>query len=174
MVDCENIAATEGTQLAWFDGAALNQLTETAALSLRKRAHLLLHNGPDDQVQRLLIAAQPGTYVRPHQHTQQWEMLVLMQGRLDVLILKADGRLISRHRMSQSTQLLQIPVSVWHSCAVCEPNTVVLEIKPGPYRPNEFAPWSAQEETPEGADLQVWLANARPGETWDRTKCQRT
>ena len=49
-----------GLQL--IDAARFRELTEQAAASPRKRSHLLLHSGPDDLVQRLIISAQPGTY----------------------------------------------------------------------------------------------------------------
>jgi cupin fold WbuC family metalloprotein len=56
-----------------------------AAKNERKRVHLLLHSGHDDQVQRLLIVMQPGTYVRPHHHSLQWEMLILLKGGGELL-----------------------------------------------------------------------------------------
>src|SRR5215813_5004812 len=80
------------------DRSAIDRLAKEANASPRRRAHLLLHSGHDDQVQRLLIALQPGSYVRPHQHSQQWEMLVLHRGRLDVLAFTPDGALAARHR----------------------------------------------------------------------------
>jgi hypothetical protein len=58
----------------------LVRLLDTAAASTRKRAHLLLHADHQDQVQRLLIGLEPATYVRPHVHSEQWEMIVLLRG----------------------------------------------------------------------------------------------
>ena len=58
----------------------LDDLCKAARNSERRRAHLLLHSGHQDQVQRLVIAVEPGTYVRPHKHSEQWEMLVLLSG----------------------------------------------------------------------------------------------
>ena len=66
------------------------------ASSSRRRAHLLLHEGPQDQVQRLMIMLQPGSYVRPHHHSQQWEMLVLQQGCGDVLMFDEVGILLDQ------------------------------------------------------------------------------
>ena len=58
----------------------LVRLLDTAAARTRKRAHLLLHADHQDQVQRLLIGLEPATYVRPHVHSEQWEMIVLLRG----------------------------------------------------------------------------------------------
>jgi hypothetical protein len=62
------------------DATRLSGLTEKAGIAPRRRSHLLLHASPEDQVQRLLIAAQPSAYVQPpHQHSQQWEFLILQR-----------------------------------------------------------------------------------------------
>jgi hypothetical protein len=89
---------------------------------------LLLHEGPADPVQRLEIVLQPHTYVRPHHHSRQWEMLVLQQGRGNLLIFDGDARLMDRIELSPSSSMVQIPIGVWHGFVVLEPNTVVLEI----------------------------------------------
>lgn len=116
-----------------------------AAESERKRAHLLLHSGHDDQVQRLMIAMQPGTYVRPHHHSSQWEMLILLKGGGEVLGFSEDGRLLDRIELSADAPVVQIPMGAWHGFVVREPDTAVMEVKPGPYRPNEFADWAPPE-----------------------------
>jgi cupin fold WbuC family metalloprotein len=103
-----------------------------AAKNDRKRVHLLLHSGHDDQVQRLLIVMQPGTYLRPHHHSRQWEMLVLLRGRGEVLKFREDGALVGRIELSADAPVVEIPVGAWHGFVVREPDTAVLEVKPGP------------------------------------------
>ena len=46
------------------------------------------------------------------------------------------------------------------------PETLVLEIKPGPYRPNEFAPWAPEEGEPTSGAFVHWAADARVGSKW--------
>jgi cupin fold WbuC family metalloprotein len=125
----------------------LQNLINQATCSPRGRSHLLLHNGHEDGVQRLLIAAQPGTYVRPHQHSEQWEMLVLIKGCLDVLELNDVGAVLGRRSLDANSPLIEIPQSTWHTCVVRHTDTVILEVKPGPYRPNEFASWAPEESS---------------------------
>jgi cupin fold WbuC family metalloprotein len=108
----------------------------------RKRVHLLLHNGHDDEVQRLIIVMQVGTYVRPHRHPEQWEMLVLLQRRGDLLRFDANGQIASRPEISAFAPVAQIPTGTWHGFWVAEPGTAIMEVKPGPYRPSEFAAWA--------------------------------
>jgi cupin fold WbuC family metalloprotein len=141
-------------------------LLEESRASVRRRAHLLLHAGHADPVQRLLIALQPGTYVRPHQHSAQWEMLTLHRGRADVLAFAADGTLRERHALHPSAPVIQIPQGTWHGAVVLEPDTIVMEVKPGPYRPNEFAAWAPEENAPSAAQFVPWVETARAGTRW--------
>ena len=99
-------------------------------------------------MQRLLIVMQPGTYVRPHHHSLQWEMLVLLRGRGELLKFSRDGAIVGRNDMSADAPVVQIPVGAWHGFVVREPDTAILEVKPGPYRPNEFADWALPEGDP--------------------------
>jgi len=145
----------------------LAALLAEAKTSPRLRSHLLLHAGHEDQVQRLLIALQPGSYVRPHQHSRQWEMLVLHRGRLDVLAFDEAGILLARHRLDQLAPVIQIPAGTWHAGIVREPDTIVMEVKPGPFRPNEFADWAPEENTPAAPALVAWLEGAAVGSRWE-------
>ena len=45
-----------------IDGPTIAEMACAAVQAERKRVHLLLHAGHDDQVQRLIVVMQPGTY----------------------------------------------------------------------------------------------------------------
>src|SRR6478609_2831661 len=47
-----------------------------------------------------------------------------------------------------------------------EPPTMVLEVKPGPYRPNEFAAWAPEEGEPASSAFVHWAAGASVGSKW--------
>jgi cupin fold WbuC family metalloprotein len=72
-------------------------------------------------------------------------MLVLLQGRGKLLRFSADGEVVGRSEMSPQAPVVQIPAGVWHGFRVVEPGTAVMEVKPGPYRPSEFAEWAPPE-----------------------------
>jgi cupin fold WbuC family metalloprotein len=127
------------------DRAVITEMTRHAMKSERKRVHLLLHAGHGDQVQRLMIFMQPGTYVRPHHHRLQWEMLILLQGRGALLTFAAEGEIVRRLEMCAETPVAQIPAGTLHGFVVLEPDTVVMELKPGPYQQSEFAAWAPPE-----------------------------
>ena len=144
----------------------LARLLETAAASTRKRSHLLLHADHQDPVQRLLIGLEPESYVRAHVHSEQWEMMVLLRGRFDFLIFNPQAELVQRLAMSVASPVAQIPRGIWHSGVALAPETLVLEVKPGPYRPNEFAPWAPEEGAPASSAFVHWAAGASLGSRW--------
>ncbi len=147
------------------DERQLVELLEQAASANRRRSHLLLHADHQDQVQRLLIALEPDSYVRPHVHSEQWEMLVLLHGRLDVLIFSPEAELVRRLAMSVAAPVVQIPRGTWHG-AVARSASVVMEVEPGPYRANEFAAWAPEEGAATAPALVDWAGSASVGDRW--------
>jgi cupin fold WbuC family metalloprotein len=149
MNEAQNLLSDDGpADIQAVRATDIAELLAKAEASERKRSHLLLHGGHHDQVQRLAIMLERGTYVRPHQHSEQWEMLALLRGRCDVLQFSPQGQLTGRIEMSATCPIVQIPVGTWHGLYVCESGTMMLEVKPGPYRPNEFADWAPPEGDP--------------------------
>lgn len=131
-----------------IDKADIRILLDEAAASPRLRSHRLLHDGPDDATQRLVIAAAKGTYIRPHIHREQWEMLILLSGSGSVLQFSPSGEIEHVFDMRcDATNIVQIPQGMYHGFVVTGDDAVVMEVKQGPYRPNEFASWAPEEES---------------------------
>jgi cupin fold WbuC family metalloprotein len=151
--------------------ADLTALVVAAQHAPRKRKNLNLHPTLADPVQRLLNAFEPGTYVRPHRHSDpgKWEFFAILQGRALVLAFDADGVVQERHELAPTgaVPVIEIAPGTWHTLAALESGTVLLEVKPGPYTPagpQDFAPWAAPEGTPEAVTLERWFQVARVGE----------
>jgi len=139
--------------------AAIAELLGKAEASERKRSHLLLHGGHHEPVQHMVIMLELGTYVRPHYHSEQWEMLAVLRGRCDLLTFSSQGELVGRVEMSAACPVVQIPVGTRHGLYVREKGTMLLEVKPGPYRPNEFVDWAPPEGDPA---VPSYLASLAP------------
>ena len=75
------------------DQQTLDKLCREATASPRRRAHLNLHEDLEEDVQRLLIAMQPDTYIRPHRHPEPYkkETLIILQGRCACMTFHNDG-----------------------------------------------------------------------------------
>lgn len=149
--------------------AQLAEMCAAAARSPRLRTHFNLHDDLGDPVQRVVIALQPGTYIRPHRHGPGiWELFALMSGSCAVLTFDSSDVVTERVVLrTGETMLAQVPDGAWHAIVCLEPNTVALESKPGPYRPTtdkDFAAW-APSEGDAGADSMVrWYETAGPGD----------
>jgi cupin fold WbuC family metalloprotein len=146
--------------------ARLDELVEAARNSPRGRAHLLLHAGHQDPVQRLLISLEPRTYVRAHKHSEQWEMLILLRGKVDILLLSDDAKLSQRFQLSAAAPVIQIPMKRCHSAVSMEPGSVLMEVKPGPFRANEFMDWAPEEGSPLADAFLSWIRKADIGAGW--------
>jgi len=138
-------------------------LTEAASLS-RLRTHELWHADHSDGVQRLILAAHPGTYIAPHCHPEQWEILTLLTGSLALLTFASDGTVTARYLL-QAGDAMQMPAGTLHTLLIQEP-VCLFEVKPGPFRPSSFAPWAPQENSPEVPEYQNWLQQASVGEKY--------
>lgn len=151
-----------------FTAQALAELTDKAKSAPRLRAHLNVHDTLDANVQRLFVAAEPDTYMRPHHHPQahKWEFFILIKGEMDLLIFDESGTLKERLKMSETaTRAVEVPPNTWH-CYVCQqPGTLALEIKEGAYIPateEDFAPWAPAENSSGAAEYLAWMRTAVP------------
>ncbi|MGE0081647.1 MAG: WbuC family cupin fold metalloprotein [Thiohalomonadaceae bacterium] len=154
-----------------LDQRLFDDLAARARAGARGRTNENLHAGPDDPVQRFLNAIEPDSYVRPHRHTAppRWELFTLLAGSAVVLVFDDEGKVLAREEVSARGPLhgLEIPAGIWHGLAARESGTVLLELKPGPYRPavdKDFAPWAPREGDPDAPACARWLIRARPGE----------
>jgi cupin fold WbuC family metalloprotein len=131
--------------------------------SPRKRIIQPIHRTQEAIVQRMLNFMLPGTYLRPHLHPREEasETVQVLRGELGFIIFEEDSSVRELHRLSAgSGGLIDIEPEVWHGLVVLAPDTVILEIKRGPYdlkRDKIFADWAPAEEDPEAASYRESL-----------------
>lgn len=139
------------------DTALINDKARDARQSDRKRDIHIFHTGDQDPLQRMLNAIQPGSYIPPHRHHSppKSESIVLLQGALAYVSFDDDGTPQEAHftmlDVKRGTHGLDIRPGVWHTILALDPDTVIFEVKPGPYDPppdKGFAPWAPPENSP--------------------------
>ncbi len=154
-----------------IDSDLMGTLIVQAKVSPRKRAHFNLHPELNDPVQRLCIAMEPETYVRPHRHAdpESWEVLLILRGSLALNIFDEQGKVLERIVLNARGPVaaLELPVNTWHAPASLETGTVVFEIKRGPYKPiaeQHLASWAPAEGMSEASLFLEWYRNAKVGD----------
>ena len=147
----------------------LESLSQQAQASPRRRANHNLHTTLPDPVQRLAIAMEPDTYVRPHRHPHTWELLFPLSGRFLVLQFDNTGVVTARTLLGGDAMVIETPAGGWHAVRSLESGGVIFEVKHGPYQPIadvDYAPWSPETETSDATRLNDWYAGAQIGERW--------
>lgn len=142
-----------------LNGLDLDELVAGARALPRRRLNRNLHPQGDDPVNRLAIAIEPDSYIRPHRH-DRWELIIILAGTLDLLLWDDIGRLVSRQRLSACNpgdtdgsiaRVVEYPAGSWHSLVCQQSGTVFFEVKSGPYAPSapgDFAAWAPAENEP--------------------------
>jgi len=152
-----------------LDRETARATTTAARASVRLRSNLNLHEHPGDPIQRMLNALQPSTYIRPHRHAAgRFELITAIRGRCGLIVFDGEGALLEAHVLTPGgVWAVELPGGAWHTLVALAPDTLLLEVKPGPYDPatdKEAAPWSPPESAPEAATLvRRWEALFAPG-----------
>lgn len=135
--------------------------------SPRKRMILPFHKSDDARLHRMLNALQPGTYVQPHRHLRapKSEVFVALRGGADCLIFDDEGYIVMAPRIEAGGACFGIDIApgYYHSFIVRAADTLLYEVKEGPYTSNDdkdFAPWAPRENTAEVPRYQAALEDA--------------
>lgn len=120
-----------------IDSKLLDKVSTTAKASERLRMNHNLHDSLDSKAQRLLNALEPGTILPIHRHRHTSETYILLRGKINVMFY--DGAASETERFSLDPQQgnygVHIPQGQWHTLEVLESDSVILEVKDGPYTP---------------------------------------
>ena len=133
--------------------------------SPRRRMLLPIHRAGEDLVQRMINFMQPGTYIQAHQHPRDWatETILVMSGTLGFVTFDEKGKVLTVSRLGVG-DLIDIEARVWHGVLALAPDTVILEIKRGPYDDTDkvFAEWAPAENALEAPAYLSWLLSLFP------------
>lgn len=147
----------------------LSALSAEAQQSPRKRMNHNVHQELTDPIQRLAIAMEPETYIRPHRHTQTWELLTSLRGRFVVLNFDDSGMVIQRAVLGEGESLIETPIGGWHAVLSLDTGAVIFEVKHGPYIPfkeEDFASWAPAADDEKYKALMAWYRHAEVGQRW--------
>lgn len=154
-----------------LDTRLFHDLLRQAKGDSRQRSHYNLHPELSDPVQRLCIGLEPGTYLRPHKHPEihRWELILAISGTVVMLLFDDAGMVTERLELADQGDLRGVELSpdTWHALFPIGEPAVILEVKQGPYvptPPENFAPWSPAEDSPEARSFVAWSRTAGVGD----------
>jgi cupin fold WbuC family metalloprotein len=135
-------------------------LSDQAMASPRARQHLNLHVSFEDPCQRVLNAIGVESYIRPHRHLldRKVECLIAVRGLFGLVTFDDFGEITCVSRFGTEKHWgvrlidvgVELPPGVWHTVLALVPDSVLLEVKSGPFDPGvakELAPWAPAEGT---------------------------
>jgi cupin fold WbuC family metalloprotein len=135
--------------------------------SPRGRIILPLHKDHGESLHRMMNVMQPGTYIRPHRHSNppKAESIVVLRGGLWFITFEDDGRVNRFWKLEPGLGDFGVDMmpGVFHSFIVTDPDTVIFEVKPGPYvkaSDKDFASWAPSEGDAEVEAYQQELMQA--------------
>lgn len=148
-----------------FSSVYLDALAAEAAVSPRRRQHRNIHEEYGDPCQRLFNAIEPESYIRPHRHgaVPRDETMMAVRGVMVLFTFDDEGHVVDMVRFGvcgdeDVAAGVEIPAGCWHTVVALEPGSVLLELKAGPFdpeQPKEMAPWAPEDGSAEaGAYLR--------------------
>lgn len=149
-----------------IDANLINAKADDARQSSRKRDIHIFHTGDQDPLQRMLNAIQPGSYITPHRHhiPPKSESILVLEGALAYVPFDDDGTALESEFAlldpGRGVCGVDIRPTVWHTIFALEPDTVIFEVKSGPYDPSGdegFAAWAPPEGSPEAVKYLMEL-----------------
>lgn len=88
------------------------------------------------------------------------ENVIVLRGAIDFFRFDAGGKVLDRIPLKEGgAGMIDMEPGVWHTFTAVVPDTVILEVKRGPYRADldkVFAPWAPLEGAPEAG---AWMAD---------------
>lgn len=142
--------------ISWISREYLEGAIEVSRSSPRKRVIQPFHRDQSAPLNRMFNAMQPGSYVPPHRHLDppKQEAWIVLRGAVAFFTFDDDGNIEQCVEVRAGGDIFGVDLEpgVYHTLFAIEPDTVVYEVKNGPYAASNdkaFPAWAPAEETPE-------------------------
>jgi cupin fold WbuC family metalloprotein len=152
-------------RVCWISRASLDDTLAASRVSPRKRIIQPFHRDESAALHRMFNAVQPDSYIAPHRHLDppKDESWIVLRGALAFFTFGDQGAIEECLEVRADGDVFGVDLvpGVYHSFFALEPDTLVYEVKTGPYAPNNdkaFAPWAPREGEP---GVAAYLAQLR-------------
>jgi cupin fold WbuC family metalloprotein len=130
----------------------IQKAIDSSRISPRKRIILPFHKSPSDNLHRMLNALQPNSYVQPHRHLDppKAESIIVLKGAIIYVEFNNTGEIERFYQLSSESFNIGVDIEpgIFHTFFAVVEDTVLFEVKPGPYElgsDKDFASWAPTE-----------------------------
>jgi cupin fold WbuC family metalloprotein len=130
----------------------------------KRRVRINAHPGSDDELHEMIIAIEPGSYIRPHMHPGKSEAFHIIEGQVDIVVFSEAGeveRIVSlAAKGGRHPFYYRMSTPHFHTLIIRSDLLVVHEITNGPFLPTGtiYAAFAPEEgDTASAAVFQVNL-----------------
>lgn len=115
----------------------LDFISEKARNNERLRMNFNFHTSPEAKSQRLLNAIEMDSVIPIHRHKNTAETYILLRGKIRIEFYNENGDITELFDLDPTAgdYGINIPQGQWHSLEVLAPDSVIFEVKDGPYTP---------------------------------------
>jgi cupin fold WbuC family metalloprotein len=132
--------------LTFLTGSDLVGIAVRARSATRKRARILLHSGPSDVMQQMMIVMTRGQYVPPHWNGASPKSYLVMSGSVELIEFDTSGHVNGHFRLTAGEPgvpfFARMNRPMWHTCVAVTPDVTFLEASLGPYEKTVYADWA--------------------------------
>jgi len=144
--------------ICWLSQDLLKGALTASHSSPRRRIIQPLHRSEGATLHRMFNAVQPDSYIPPHRHLDppKAESWIVLRGALAFFTFDDGGAISECLEIRAGGEVFGVDLEpgVYHTFFALEPDTVVYEVKDGPYSPatdKAFPEWAPREGTPEAS-----------------------
>ena len=153
---------TTQPKIEFIDRELMDAVAEQAMQSPRRRMNYNFHRSTDEAVNRLLNVMHKGSYLPVHRHLnpEKSESIIVVRGKVGVIIYDDAGAEVESRTVGAGCDCVgfDIEAGVWHGLVVLEDNTVLFEVKEGPFAPitpDNIAAWTPAVDDTQAVDRFV-------------------
>jgi cupin fold WbuC family metalloprotein len=144
--------------LCWLTRDLLGGAIAASQSSPRRRVIQPLHRSEGATLHRMFNAVQPDSYIPPHRHLDppKAESWIVLRGALAFFTFDDQGAIVECLEIRAGGEIFGVDLEpgVYHTFFALEPDTVVYEVKDGPYAAatdKAFPEWAPREGTAEAS-----------------------
>ena len=149
--------------IATIGSADIEVLRQAVRRTPKRRVRINAHPGHDDALHEMIIAIEPGSYIRPHRHPGKSEAFHIIEGDVDIVVFRDDGEIDEIVSLGEKGGArpfyYRMSEPRFHTLIIRSELLIVHEITNGPFSPagTTYAAFAPAEGDPAAAGFQAEL-----------------